>query len=399
MTRRTRLGPGFIRAVLPASGGTSYNLIATPAAYTLTGHSATFPAARHLVASPASFGETAGAATFAYTPAGSTRYNLIANPAAYTLSGHSANFPSARHLTADPAAYGLTGGNATFTRTSAGARGGIFIRPMRSSLAFPADVAPGVNPAHPAFNGLKIRHACVAMATNKCMVNLLTGQPLISVGTNFSQRTPFGPMFNPNTGTNGLQMTPVIAGESFNAFMAAGIIYVSGTSSGGQTLITINRINVAATNLITFGASGIITFASQGIGYTLVPALQTQIGGYYFFAISALPGSGHRIAGVLVDLRTGATINGSSAQAFNASQTVGSFYGVGTINAGGTTPCWLATAMMGNYYVPPQTLQTWAQDPWAFWYPRTFESFSFSRSVGSPPPPVMGQQARAVVMA
>jgi hypothetical protein len=264
-------------------------------------------------------------------------------------------------------------------------------------------VAPGVNSAHPAFNGRMIRQSSIAMLGNAGMVNLLNGRPNINVGTNFNRSTAFGPMVNPNGGFNGFQVPAVISSEVLTAFTAATIIYCGVASSGGQTLLTTNYAGGAATCLISCSASLAIFIGIQGIAFTVTPALPTLTGGhYYFFAGSSIGGfrtAVHRTVSVLVDLTTGVTAWGTSNSGWNT-ETVGANYGIGTIAAGGSTPAWVAASMMGFYYVPLEALLTWAADPWSFWYPRTIESTAFVSSRSSPPPPpVTASQARAVVMA
>ena len=233
---------------------------------------------------------------------------------------------------------------------------------------------------------------------NICMVNLLTGKPLVVHGTNFSESTQFGPFINFNTGGNGMSVPAVIASESFTVFTGAIMFYVPPGPTGGSTALGTSYTNTSSRFSIDLGTdvNGPRIDFWNGGNFTFTPALpNTVVGHYYFLAISVRPFKG---SAVLVDLNTGRRWASTCTNNYGA-QTVGTAYNVGTVTGPGAIYAWLAAVMMGNYYVPQAALLKWAQDPWAFWYPRTIESASFVSARGTPVGPVAGSQARAVVMA
>jgi hypothetical protein len=230
---------------------------------------------------------------------------------------------------------------------------------------------PGFDPSHPAAQN--IRYSGVANGAN--FISLLNGKPGTPSISGSVLDGQIGPAATIATTTGGGNNITVAGGGSAPSVATIACIFkFNGTSAG-------NYQGLLGTFASGFGwwigienAVQNITVSSGGTSSTTAFTPVLSVGVPYFVAVSSSLTGGNL---VVVNLATGAI----------QSQTV--TYGSSLSAAGGEAPYVLGTtftfaaangldgsmaaAMYSAQFMSLSQLQQWAQDPWAFWYPRTLD--------------------------
>jgi hypothetical protein len=237
-----------------------------------------------------------------------------------------------------------------------------------SKLAFPGGF-PGYNKDHPAsrlaFNSF--------VASSAGLVNLVNGQPGTVVGSPTFAVKDIGPAVN-TPASAGYQFTSVPANPGTGTTLAA-IIKTDSSISGFGWALYLDASPAIALAIYTSA----FQVAFNGSGYDLsafgAPATNTS----YFIAVSFVDAGGGNVAysAVLKNLKTGRILStGPLTQVDNISAGQTSFF-IGS-NNGSTSSLLNFAAGMGSYaYLTNNQLLQWADDPWAFWYPRKVDLASY----------------------
>src|SRR5665647_153897 len=233
------------------------------------------------------------------------------------------------------------------------------------NLAYPAGVAPGFDPAHPASNGIFFS----GVATGKNFRNILTGGNSVNVGSPTAFNGAFGPMAASANFTN--------AGNDF--------AYPS-TVWNTQTLAAIlvcDSVSLAAVRTIlatseTAGTGFRLTCSSAAVpiatanSVSITPSLPAMIAGVpYFYAMSVkLGATGTPWNAVLTNMGTGQVYNSTGTSTINPAGAAGPNFQInGTASANTALFGKIAAAMHNTNIMSMADLLRWAQDPWSFWYP------------------------------
>lgn len=236
------------------------------------------------------------------------------------------------------------------------------IRLYRNSLEFPAGVAPGFDPTHPAA-GTFVKLSFVARGTN--LFNVLNGIPATQLGSPSTYIDGIaGPAMRVTTGDNkGAQFTGLTTGN-FTAAVTCAFIFVlkSAVDSTNARAVVGDTFSVYTwtTNDIRLwtGTNGFAATNTNGVVVQNQPMflVWTYYGGKYHFHWRNL------ITGV-----TGSDFNHSFGTAPGAdSSTINSIV---TFSGNTGTDISAFAGMESNAALSPAQMTAWAADPWSFWYP------------------------------
>lgn len=251
----------------------------------------------------------------------------------------------------------------------------IALRPLRNPnpLGFPGGILPGFDASHPASQGISSGHGFSGIA-NTGFISLPSGKAGTKNGTPTAATRLIGPTQLINSGTLSYTFTGQSTANdtSFTIgtiveYTAVGSNSFSFTSSGSAS--TGIEFGLVTTTVLGF------TFPGGGnqVTWTLPITLANSVP--YFMAMSASKsGSNFLWTGVLVNLATGQTFSSSGTTASTGPVAPNGTYMVGNSPAGFTSNHgYEAAVMFSPAALSVQQLLQWAQDPWAFWIPRTLD--------------------------
>jgi hypothetical protein len=234
----------------------------------------------------------------------------------------------------------------------------------RPTLAFPSGFAPGFNPSHPAAKGMSPNYgvSAIALPTGN-FVNLLTGIPATipsTVGLQNALLSSIGPCSGQSIQGDAGVFEITGQGTATPTGLTMALIAQFGALGGGSIFLQ-SAASVSILEGITSGSN--ILFAGATPSPTITYAANTP----YFIAASA---SSAGTANVLV-------LNLSNGEYKTSSGTAGTLPAASSIFyiANGSTfshGCdgYFAAAMWSPAVLSLQQLLSWADDPWAFWYPK-----------------------------
>jgi hypothetical protein len=243
---------------------------------------------------------------------------------------------------------------------------------LRNPLAFPAGTAPGFDPSHLASRNGITRFSGVAR--NGSMISLLKGQ-VGSTTPVFAFDSIGGPITGADVSFSG---NPAVADKQWTC--AAIINFVTG---GGNTFRFVQTSTTSggggAGHVAGINASGLFVEMSGGVGLTS-PA--TNVGdirgrGPHFVGISRFgpSGSGGSFTfGWAKSLATGTLKITSLWNDFGYAETASDGVYVIPITGSGGTRTGVMAAMFSTVGISSVAdVAAWANDPWAFWYPRNID--------------------------
>lgn len=267
---------------------------------------------------------------------------------------------------------------------------------MQAALAFPADRAAGYDPAHIAASPL-MRFSAVAMGGDALVPVFLAGQATVA-GASSVKATSFGPAVSFASGANA-NIYPSYAGTETPTAITMAVIFTPASGATGYVIINcagIGQANpITGIYLSTLAVNLIIQNSVRGPTFTLTAGVPC------FLVVSTYNLAGaNTVVAAAVNLLTGQTTTGVSGPFPTTIQaTTTATYAVGDSASGiNSAPMSVNAAMYSIAYTPLAVMLAWAQDPWAFWYPRS-DDFINSLLVQAPAVVSSGAQARAMVMA
>jgi hypothetical protein len=240
------------------------------------------------------------------------------------------------------------------------------LRLQRSLLAVPSGRNPAFDPLHPAsatprFSGVSVGGNFINLMNAKKGVLNGTPIPVISPGIGVSSQMSGATTEIAFPGAFAavveLPMTMAMIIE-FGAVTGSPGVFQTGTNTGGWDFhINGTTMRITAANVSDNDLTGMTVAAG-------IP---------YFAAVSATSAG---IKGVLTNLQTGQITTGT-----HAAQTPGSTNGTITLGENNSTNFTMAAAMTSGAALSAAQLLEWAQDPWSFWYPPTFDLSMMLRAV------------------
>lgn len=237
----------------------------------------------------------------------------------------------------------------------------------RNPLVYPSGAAPGFDPAHVAAQNCPFSGVATNGGTFSHVLSRVKGTEGGTKTT--SLYNSLGLVTNYPAGGPGTENTvfPFISAASAPITLA-GIFKKTGTPPA-STQYLLNNAAVGAVGIGDVNADGTFGGFHETAGtQTVTTGVSYVLERPYFFAMSF---SITLINWVVVRLDTGQTW---SAQVANTTGIIDA--GDGTITVGSRSGAnrqldgSVAAAMASNAFMSQQELQTWAGDPWAFWYPR-----------------------------
>lgn len=239
---------------------------------------------------------------------------------------------------------------------------GIALRQLRNPnpLGFPGGVLPGFDPSHVAAKGTIFS----GVASGSGFVDILRGKPGTITGT---PTASIDGRMGPNTlflgGTDECSFTGYPT-TNFTSVTLAAIVNYNGAGNPYNTAVE-TASNGGGWFLAHTGS--VIRAAAQSVAFIDSTIAIPPANVPFFYAFST---NGVTANFVLVRLDTGQIfsqggVTSASPSAPNGTTLVG---GADTTNrqaSGG-----VATAMFNTRFMSVPELRAWAQDPWAYWYPR-----------------------------
>lgn len=239
-------------------------------------------------------------------------------------------------------------------------RASSIILPSSNPFAFPAR-APGFDPTHPAAQNMTpTKGASVVCLGGSNLTSLLTGAPLaVSGGTPITAMGEIGPSAGCTSTTlikltNQSSVTP-------NAITFGAIFQLQSASVSNNQIINYPGNDIAcngSTWLLAIGNGnvGVGTGATPGVGIPCFVCASAQSLGVVNF--------------IAIRLDTGAILNSFTGTTVRSWGPAGPNLAFGTATtANAPLNGSIAAAMMAYNFLSFNTLQMWAADPWAFWYP------------------------------
>jgi hypothetical protein len=232
-----------------------------------------------------------------------------------------------------------------------------------SGFAYPGTKA-GFNPAHPV--AASCRFSGVSTGAN--FVDLTTGKPGVASGSPVSVMTLMGQASTFSTTTNNIQFSGKPTGVPPAYTLACILIFTSVPSGTNYYFATSNSAAGASLQSPSAGNLAISISGATGFISTIVPAANVP----YFWAGSVLPGTGPNAIGniILTNLQTGTTLFQSTTNTISTPTTDTGTCTVGNRGTGVGNLSSMAAAMYTTGFTPMAQLLAFAQDPWAFWYPK-----------------------------
>lgn len=240
---------------------------------------------------------------------------------------------------------------------------------ISNTLAYPAGVAPGFDPTHPAAAAsMGYGHGFSGIASSGGITNILTGKSGTLVGAPTAKVLAMGPTINFGGGASTDAVT--FAGQSTindTAITLAGIVVMD--TNAGTTQSIIQNDFGSASGVGIRNNTGALQFYASSLGSNLSPFFCFVVGVPTFFAVS-VSGSLGTANFLSKRLDTGAVLTSSTTLAYSITRAPNGTYVVGNSTSanqgcGGS----IGAVMFAPTFMSGQQLLKWADDPWSFWYP------------------------------
>lgn len=233
----------------------------------------------------------------------------------------------------------------------------------RNPLVFPAGIAPGFNPTHPA--AAYTRFSAIPVGGGAGFVNILNGQAGVPSGSPASTMDAYtGPGVKSTTTADKISFANQSTVNDASITIGCICFYVrnnlvlngvfsSDAGAHGWQLLFLNSNNALELN------------AWNGTGVTsgFIPATNTP----YLFLAST---NGTTTNYVIVNLATGQITAIVAGAASPGAVAPGGTYTINAIPAAATTNAHTCAVMFSAAYNSMSALLSWAADPWSFWYPQ-----------------------------
>lgn len=236
-----------------------------------------------------------------------------------------------------------------------------------SPFAFPGSL-PGFDPSHPASKGCLFSGI---PAPDGGFSNLLTGAGGTKSGTPTLAMTGYGPALKSvgNTDNDNFPYPAVAWPAQTMAVivrfdtLGASVQVIQATAAGGSSGFYIANAGTGSSSQWAIVV---------GVTFVIISGLPAPIAGAtYFVVVSVQSATNYNIVVRRLDNGQVWAVTATTALSFIAGDTTLYIGNRGT-NARQTLGAIMATMHNINYMTLPQMVQ-WAQDPWSFWYPQTFD--------------------------
>jgi hypothetical protein len=224
--------------------------------------------------------------------------------------------------------------------------------PTRNLLEYPAGIAPGFDPTHPAARNNIFTGVAGPRFRSITRPSLV---PSVSGAETYAIDRAIGPTSEYATTGGWTLPAGTLPGTAFPEFTIATIYYMPAATANvwffciGQFGCVLYH-NFSAGNILYYYSDAASNGAGVGAQITGDPALviySANAAGYYFVYRNLRTGYGQYLP-----------VASSGAMAAND----------GSVWIGGANGR-IASSMFSASYLQPVAAQTWALDPWSFWYP------------------------------
>ena len=244
-------------------------------------------------------------------------------------------------------------------------------RPFLSNpLAYPAGIKAGFDPFHFASKGVVNKNGFSLVASGNNFINLLTGFSLNQSGSgNLSVLdSRIGPSVSfPSAGASSLSLS----GQSTTAISAMTV----------ASIVTFNVVGTSFQAILSNGSVLVINSSKQIQLYSQTSSTFIPVVGVPYFIAVSKNNTDNKINYVITNLNTGVIYSYTTTSA-GALATPSSTPAVGANSGVQQTQGSIAALMYSSNYLSMQQLMTWGQDPWSFWYPRSFTDLFVGSSAG-----------------
>jgi len=239
---------------------------------------------------------------------------------------------------------------------------------LKNPLAYPGGNS-GFNSAHPAAYRCRV----AAIASSSGFMSSLFGATPTYIGTISETINSFGPATNLITGA---RITyPIVSESVATSGVTFSAILTPITVSTAATIICCGNDGTSNQSVQFNMNSGLLRIYDGNA--TIASTITLVAGNTYFVAASYNGVAANFIA---LNLATGQLYTSVVSTAGTLGSTTGDPFAIGNRNTVLTSPInsWLSAVSYTARALPLRQLLQWAQAPWDFWYPRTFDGIFLS---------------------
>lgn len=272
------------------------------------------------------------------------------------------------------------------------------IVPVRNRLVYPAGVAPGFDPTHPAARGVvRFSGVCTSPGT---FTNILNGKVGTIVGAQSGKMIGLGGPVACSGQSNSVRFSgnPTVADTTYTI---AAVINPAATASNDFFIFRsgVSPFPIAMIAQGTGTDTG-LSVRIEGVGNS-IPTPFPLFGdkGPVFVVLSRQPGGANPLTvSCFKILKSGVGYLSNPWTDYGyAAPASGGTYEIGGYPSTGSDPSMgVAAVMFSTASLSPQEMAAWAEDPWSFWYPRGVEWSSLTSRL--PYRPTFQRSNRQVVI-
>lgn len=248
----------------------------------------------------------------------------------------------------------------------------------KNKLAYPGTL-PGFDPTHPCVIGAEMPFSALAMAGTFIELSGNRASSASGAPTSFGIEGTVGPSATYQSSAL-TQFATQFPGVVWSVGTLAAIFLTgSAVGSGGYGAI-VGQTNGNSFLLANWSGNGKLEIAQPQGGTDTNSGLAVSANTPYFAAASY---NSSIVNFVLVNLQTGQIESSSVALATTWNAGTSGFVYIGNDpNANTSLGGSISAIAVMNGFLPLQSLQEWAQDPWSFWYPTQFDIIDMLRTAG-----------------
>lgn len=230
------------------------------------------------------------------------------------------------------------------------------LRPPINPLVYPAFAVEGVNSSHPASQALRFS----GIASGGNFVSLNQGRKgTISGSPSFGIDGAMGPAFSALAGADRAAFSGQSTVNDLSMTQAAIVRFNS--VAGTETIFSGSGANNGWRIYVTGGTFGIVAGSVIAVNSSITLVANTP-----YFVVASINGSTSNF--LALDLSTGKILTATSSGATPAAPDGTYLVGNDAFNEPANAK--ISAAMFSARYTSLWEMRQWAQDPWAFWYPR-----------------------------
>lgn len=236
-------------------------------------------------------------------------------------------------------------------------------------FAFPGG-NPGFDSNHIASPGVVNKKGFSGVAVNGGFVSLLSGAKATLAGAPTAViKSTIGPAVTIATTSDVVSFT----GQSTAAatsFTFAGVFWINALNTGSfANSLFATSAGVNNAQLSSSGGALTAQINGTGVGSSIFPAANVP----YFYIVSVRGGAGGSVNFLLLNLNTGQIQTQTAANTASAAASGGTYFIGSSGSAFENTSGAIAASMYSQKFMSAAAMRLWAQDPWAFWYPRKID--------------------------